>query len=83
MKKLILSAAVIASMLAASCSDDDDVIVEPLPPEGTEGEEITVSGTIEEDTEWTKENVYILDGKVVVDGGATLTIGAGTVIKGG
>ena len=90
MKKLILSAAVIASMLAASCSDDDDIVIEPTVEEPEEptpepepaGEEITISGTIEEDQTWTKENVYILEGKVVVDGGATLTIDAGTVIKG-
>ncbi|MFD0932375.1 hypothetical protein ACFQ0R_07155 [Psychroflexus salinarum] len=79
MKKLFLSAAVIASMVFTSCSSDDDAPVGPVEPVG---EEIKVSGTIEEDQTWTKDNVYILEGKVVVDGGATLTIDAGTVIKG-
>jgi len=31
---------------------------------------------------WTKDNVYLLDGYVYVDSGATLTIEKGTVIKG-
>jgi hypothetical protein len=80
MKKLFLSATVLASLFVASCSSDDDAPVTPPPP--PVGEEVIVSGTIEEDQTWTKDNVYILDGKVVVDGGATLTIDAGTVIKG-
>jgi hypothetical protein len=79
MKKIILSVVFIASILMASCSSDDDVqTIEPP----VVGEEITISGSIDEDQTWSKENVYILDGKVVVDGGATLTIEAGTVIKG-
>jgi nitrogen fixation protein len=80
MKKLILTAAVIASVVLASCSDDDDAPVGPGP---SVGEEIIVSGTIEEDQTWSKDNIYILEGKVVVDGGATLTIDPGTIIKGG
>jgi hypothetical protein len=80
MKKLILSATVISSMILGSCSSDDDSLIVPQPP--VVGDEITVSGSIEEDQTWTKDKVYILDGKVVVDGGATLTIEAGTVVKG-
>lgn len=45
-----------------------------------EGKEITVTG-ITEDTEWTANNTYILDGFVYVDNDATLTIAAGTTIK--
>lgn len=80
MKKLILSAAVIASMILGSCSSGDDSPIGPKKP--IIGNEILVSGTIDEDQTWTKENIYVLDGKVVVDGGSTLTINAGTVIKG-
>jgi hypothetical protein len=79
MKKLLLTAAVIASITLASCSDDDNVTGPVEPPTGEE----VISGTIEEDQTWTKDNIYILQGKVVVDGGATLTIEAGTIIKGG
>jgi len=40
---------------------------------------MTAAGT---DVNWTKDNVYILDGFVFVNDGQTLTIDAGTVIKG-
>lgn len=86
MKKLFLSAAVIASMLAASCSSDDDApIVDPPSEEPTDPEipeSQVVSGFITEDTRWTNDRIWILDGKVVVDEGATLTIDPGTIIKG-
>ena len=41
----------------------------------------TVSGEITEDTYWTSDKEYILDGIVFVTGGAKLYIEAGTVIK--
>ncbi len=43
---------------------------------------INVSGLITSNTTWTSNNIYILNGKVVIDGGAVLTIEAGTIIKG-
>lgn len=43
--------------------------------------EIEVTGTITEDTTWNADTTYILNQKVVVAQGATLTIEAGTVIK--
>lgn len=43
---------------------------------------IDVSGLITANTSWTSNNIYVLNGKVVVDNGATLTIEAGTIIKG-
>ncbi|HAI43252.1 MAG TPA: hypothetical protein DCM40_36705, partial [Maribacter sp.] len=54
---------------------DDDPIVE-------EGEVITLTGVLTEDQTWESENIYILDGRVIVDEGVTLTIEAGTIIKG-
>ncbi|NBC27055.1 MAG: T9SS C-terminal target domain-containing protein, partial [Bacteroidetes bacterium] len=44
--------------------------------------QVTVSGTITTDTEWTSDNEYVLDGVVFVASGARLFIEAGTVIKG-
>lgn len=44
--------------------------------------EITVTGEISEDTTWTRGNIYLLGGKVVVGIGVTLTIEPGTIIKG-
>lgn len=69
---LTLAAAVLA---LPGCSDDDD----PTPEPG--GEEFVKTGILTEDETWTAENVYILDGRVVVDDGITLTIEPGTIIK--
>lgn len=41
-----------------------------------------VQGSITSNTTWTNDKVYELQGRVVVDGGATLTIEPGTIIKG-
>ena len=43
--------------------------------------QVTVSGNITENTTWSADNEYILDGVVFVTGGADLTIEPGTVIK--
>lgn len=42
----------------------------------------TVSGFITSNTTWTANKIYQLNGKVVVNSGVTLTIEAGTIIKG-
>jgi len=70
------------SLFTISCSSDDDNPVGGGGGNGGETGEITVSGLIQENTTWTKDNIYILQGKVAVDGGATLTIEPGTIIKG-
>lgn len=36
---------------------------------------------IEEDTTWTNDRIWLMDGKIVVRGGATLTVEAGTIVK--
>ncbi|WP_019037664.1 hypothetical protein [Psychroflexus tropicus] len=83
MKKLILSTILLTSLFLVSCTSDDDVLTGPAEGGNPgEGETFVVSGTIQEDQTWTKNTVYVLDGKVVVDGGATLTIEPGTIIKG-
>ncbi|MFY0599173.1 MAG: hypothetical protein JXR03_05845 [Cyclobacteriaceae bacterium] len=43
---------------------------------------VEVTANIDTDTQWTKDNVYILKTRVTVLDGATLTIDAGTIIKG-
>jgi len=43
---------------------------------------VTVSGIITSNTTWTKNNVYLLQGLVFVDSSVTLTIEAGTVVRG-
>src|SRR5690606_2126471 len=79
MKKLFLPfLALLTIGFVTSCSDDDD----PTPePPVAEGEEIVKQGIIEANETWTAENIYVLDGRVVVDEGVTLTIEPGTIIK--
>jgi len=43
---------------------------------------VEVDANISTDTEWTADNVYVLGSRVAVEAGATLTIEAGTIIKG-
>lgn len=44
--------------------------------------QVTVKADISANTTWTSNNTYLLDGLIFVNEGATLTIEAGTVIKG-
>jgi hypothetical protein len=64
-----------------ACSDDDDPAPAPVPVDPV-SETINVTGMLSGANTWTSNNTYILNQKVVVDAGATLTIEAGTVIKG-
>ena len=56
--------------------DDDNTTLDPTPTV-TE-----VTGEISANTTWSASNKYLLKGFVYVTNGATLTIEAGTVIKG-
>ena len=46
------------------------------------GADIAVNSNLTASSTWTKGNTYILDGRVFVTDGVTLTIEPGTVIKG-
>ena len=72
--------AVSGLLIATSCKKEDDPIVE-TEQEQTDPSE-TVSGFITTNTTWSKDKVWILDGKVIVSNGVTLTIEPGTIIKG-
>ncbi|MGF1556241.1 hypothetical protein [Paucihalobacter sp.] len=71
------------SLFVFSCSSDDDnnIITDD---DGGSGDPQVVQkfGTITANERWTADNIYVLNGKVVVDEGVTLTIDAGTLIKG-
>lgn len=85
MKKILFSLLTIASFAVSSCSSDDNGGNTPTDdddPGTTTGEEITKTGYITADETWESENVYILEGKVIVAEGVTLTIEPGTIIKG-
>lgn len=49
---------------------------------GTSVHQVKVTSNITENSTWTSDNVYILGGRITVTDGATLTIEAGTIVKG-
>ncbi len=69
-----------ASLLFTSCDKDDDGddTTTPTPTTGN----VIVSSNITANTTWTKDKVYELAGRIAVVDGVTLTIEAGTIIKG-
>ncbi len=73
--KLLLLTLLCASMVITSCKKKTEVEPEPIVPE-------TISGDISANRLLTADKVWILSGYVRVLNGATLTIEAGTVIKG-
>ncbi|MDP3313170.1 hypothetical protein [Lutibacter sp.] len=68
------------SNFAASCGNDNDspIIIDEEEPLTV----VTKAGIIKANETWTANKIYILGGKVVVDDGVTLTIEAGTIVKG-
>ncbi|MDN3665297.1 hypothetical protein ACFFU1_03575 [Algibacter miyuki] len=90
MKKIILPLLMVSTLVFTGCLKDDDtpIIIEEITiiQDGGNGtsttETVAVTGAITENTTWTNDKIYELNQKVVVDNGATLTIEAGTIIKG-
>jgi hypothetical protein len=75
---LLLSVVTLGIMVSCNnTSDDDDLGPAPTPGTLTE-----VSGNITTNTTWAAKNQYLLKGFVYVQPGVTLTIEAGTIIKG-
>ncbi len=59
--------------------DEDEGTATPVAPETGN---VVITQNITVDTEWTNDNIYQLGGRIAVETGATLTIQAGTIIKG-
>jgi len=66
------------ALILTSCNDDDD----DEPPVNNNGGGDNQSIQITSNTTWTADSIYVLDGRVTVVDGVTLTIEPGTVIKG-
>ena len=87
MKKNLFYLVVLATIAVTGCrkieTDGEPIIIQqPGGGGGTTGQTITISGRINADTTFRKANTYILKGLVYIVGNHTLTIEAGTVIKG-
>jgi hypothetical protein len=74
LSKLVVTVVV---FVMAACGDDDS----PIKEVETFENEIK-TGEITTDETWTADRIYELDGRVIVTSGVTLTIEAGTIIKG-
>ena len=75
----------IAFVFTATDSDGDTAVVNHVLAVGAAPEPIpneVKSGLISANETWTADRIYELSGRVVVDDGVTLTIEAGTIIKG-
>ncbi len=87
MKKLLFLLTTVAALTTISCrkiESDGQIVVVQQPGGGgsTTGQTITLQGRINADTLLRKQNTYILKGLVYMVGNKTMTIEAGTVIKG-
>jgi hypothetical protein len=79
MKKHSLIVLFIATLFFAACTKNTttDETVTTTPSNTVE-----ITGDISANTTWTSDKIYLLKGFVYVTNGATLTINAGTIIKG-
>lgn len=88
MKNYILLLSAIAAFAVTGCrkiemdGEKEVIIVQGGGGGNTTGQTITLSGRINADTTLRKENTYILKGVVYMVGNHTMTVQAGTVIKG-
>lgn len=75
---LKVSLMLLIGLAVGSCTKDSDT-----DPDGnTDTGNVIVTQNITANTTWTKDKVYQLGGRITVTNGATLTIEAGTIIKG-
>lgn len=65
------------ALLATACNPNN-----PGPTPVDPGIQVTKAGLITANETWSSDSIYILDGRVVIDNGVTLTIEPGTIIKG-
>lgn len=79
-KFLPILGALAVSLATVGCSSDDPISPGP-DPKPEPGKDIVKTGILKSNETWTADNIYVLDGRVVVDEGITLTIEPGTIVK--
>ena len=87
MKKYIFGAVALLTLAITGCrkietDGDVEIVYVPVGGGGTTGTTITLTGRISADTILRKQNTYILKGPVYMVDNHTMTIEAGTTIKG-
>lgn len=87
MKKYIFGVAAIAGLVITGCrkietDGEKEIVIVNGGGTPTSGQTITLTGRINADTILRKQNTYILKGPVYMVGNHTMTIEAGTTIKG-
>src|SRR6202008_3546928 len=87
MKKNLICFVALAALLTAGCrkiemDGEKEIIIVNGSGGGTTGTTITLQGRINADTILRRQNTYILKGLVYMVGNHTMTIEAGTTIKG-
>ncbi len=87
MKKTIFYTAILSALIATGCrkieaDGEKEVVIITQPGTGNTGQTIVLQGRINADTVLRKQNNYILKGLVYMVGNHTMTIEAGTTIKG-
>ena len=76
MKKIVLSALLAMAAVVALPQAQAQTVCPTAPAP------VVVSTNITQNTTWTRNNIYLIQGFVFVEAGATLTIESGTIIKG-
>lgn len=83
MKKLFGLAILLSGLIfVTSCGDDEPSVTTIVENELEGGLGVLVDANITSDATWSGDSIYVLAGRIVVESGATLTIEAGSIIKG-
>lgn len=81
MRKLFFGFMAMSAMLFTACDDDDETTT-PTNPGGQDENVVLKSGEITADETWEDGKVYVLQDRVTVVAGVTLTIEPGVIVKG-
>ncbi|REE00479.1 hypothetical protein [Marinoscillum furvescens] len=80
-KLLALAVTLSAALTFTACEEDGGTVIEEKEVlEGGIG--VAVNSDITSNTTWSSDSIYILQSRIVVESGATLTIEPGTIVKG-
>ncbi len=87
-KNALFATILIGAISSSITSCKDKPVDPPTPPDvvvknACGNPLVTIKADITTNTTWKASNIYVLENRIIVKNGATLTIEAGTIIKGG